>query len=144
MKIKSLTDSENQHCGDKLWNNSSSYSTLIGIINLQRLSNKKCIKNNFDLKNLMQEPSFDHMGLSGTYRNWFLLQEEDRITQRFWGNFHSGDLATNPYHNTHSNTLATFQLGVTTSMYTKSLSCLKTIWEGSLGYWDIHMCYSMS
>ena len=77
----------------------------------------------------MQELRFDHMGLAGTYWNWFLLPEEDITPQRFWVHFESGDLATTSSHKTHSNTLGTFQVGENTSMSTKSYSC-KIIKQG--------------
>ena len=71
----------------------------------------------------MQELGFDHMGLVGTYQNWFLLPGEDILPKRFRGHFQSGDLATTSSHKTHSNTLGAFQVVGTTRMSTKSLPC---------------------
>ena len=48
-KIKELTESENQHFGDRMWKNLSPDSALIGILNSQILPNNKYGKKNFDL-----------------------------------------------------------------------------------------------
>ena len=65
------------------------------------------------------------MGLARIERNWYPLSEDDRILHGFQEHLQSGDLATTSFHNTYSNTVGTFQLGGTTSMSTKSLSCEK-------------------
>ena len=98
-------------------------SDLIRLIKTQSLPNKKYGEKKFDLKNLIQELRFDHMGIAGTDRNWFILPEEDIIPQQFRGHFQSGDHNTTSSHNTHSKTIGTFQVRGTTSMSTKSLSC---------------------
>ena len=63
-KKKSLTESEKQHFGDRLWKNLLPDSAIVGLMNPQSLPNKKCSKKNCDLINIMQELSFYHMGLA--------------------------------------------------------------------------------
>ena len=70
----------------------------------------------------MSAMKFDHIGLAETSSHWPSLQEEDRITQRFQGNFMIQQLDSITTCNQHDPFLTPFKYGVTASLSTINLT----------------------